>query len=89
VAVEEALYVVEFGDMAASGTYRNGGVIVLETGRVYGGDSGYYYVGTYSVKDGQLTGEVKVVKHNLNVPYRMVRQRARVHGRVGGTGLAY
>jgi hypothetical protein len=35
---------------------------------VYGGDSGYYYVGTYSTRDGQLTGEVKVVKHNPNVP---------------------
>jgi hypothetical protein len=45
----EALYVVEFGDVALGGQqYRNGGVAVLETNRIFGGDSGYYYVGTFS-----------------------------------------
>ena len=39
----EALYVVEFGDVAIGGqtyTYWNGGVAVLETNRIFGGDSG-------------------------------------------------
>src|SRR5438874_2604832 len=61
----EALYVVEFGDVALGGQqYRNGGVAVLETNRIFGGDSGYYYVGTYSVKDGQIEAQVRIVKHN-------------------------
>ena len=38
----EGLYVVEFGDVAIGGqtyTYWNGGVAVLETNRIFGGDS--------------------------------------------------
>lgn len=60
----EALYTVEFGDIATSGHYRNGGVAVLETNRIFGGDSGYYYLGDYEMKDGTLSGTVRVVKHN-------------------------
>ena len=63
----EGLYVVEFGDVAIGGqtyTYWNGGVAVLETNRIFGGDSGYYYVGNYTIKDGQFEATVKIVKHN-------------------------
>lgn len=67
MALEEALYVVQFGDVAG-GTFRNGGVIVLETGQVFGGDSGYYYLGKYEVRDSKISAEVKVVKHNPEMP---------------------
>jgi hypothetical protein len=63
----EGLYVVEFGDVAIGGetyTYWNGGVAVLETNRIFGGDSGYYYVGNYTIKDSQFEATVKIVKHN-------------------------
>lgn len=60
----EALYVVEFADILAPGKMRNGGVAVLETNRVLGGDSGYYYVGNYTIKDGQIDANVRIVKHN-------------------------
>ena len=40
---QEALYLVEFGDIAAS-TFRNGGVAILEANRIFGGDGGYYYL---------------------------------------------
>lgn len=61
----EALYVVEFGDVATGGrTFRNGGVAVLETNRIFGGDSGYYYVGTYAVKDNKIEATARIVKHN-------------------------
>jgi hypothetical protein len=43
----EALYLVEFGDVSGV-DYQNGGVAVLETSRIFGGDSGYHYVGDYS-----------------------------------------
>jgi hypothetical protein len=60
----EALYVVEFADIVAPGTMRNGGVVVLETNRVLGGDSGYYYVGNYTAKDRHVEATVRIVKHN-------------------------
>lgn len=61
----EGMYVVEFGDVALPGQpYRNGGVAVLETLRIFGGDSGYYYVGDYATKDGRIEANVRVVKHN-------------------------
>lgn len=59
----EALYLVEFGNIGFSG-YINGGVVVLETGRVFGGDSGYYYIGDYKIRDGKFTGKARIVKHN-------------------------
>src|SRR5712671_3312677 len=63
----EGLYVVDFGDVAIGGqtyTYWNGGVAVLETNRIFGGDSGYYYLGNYTIKDSQFEATVKIVKHN-------------------------
>ena len=65
----EGLYVVEFGDVAIGGqtyTYWNGGVAVLETNRIFGGDSGYYYLGNYTIKDSQFEATAKIVKHNPN-----------------------
>ena len=59
----EALYVVEFGDIAGFG-YRNGGVAVLETNRIFGGDSGYYYIGDFSVFGDRIEASVRITKHN-------------------------
>ena len=57
----EGLYVVEFGDVAIGGqTY----YCVLETNHIFGGDSGYYYLGNYTIKDSQFEATVKIVKHN-------------------------
>ena len=63
----EALYVVEFGDVAIGGqtySYWNSGVAVLETNRIFGGDSGHYYLGNYTIKDSQFEATVKIVKRN-------------------------
>jgi hypothetical protein len=59
----ESLYVVEFGDVAGS-SYRNGGVVILETNRIFGGDSGYFYLGEYSIFGDRFTGTVGITKHN-------------------------
>jgi hypothetical protein len=59
----EALYVVQFGDVSAAGL-RNGGVVVLDSGRMLGGDSGYYYVGKYVVDGAAITADVTVTKHD-------------------------
>lgn len=63
----EGLYLVGFGDVALPGQpYRNGGVAVLETNRIFGGDSGYYYVGTFEVHGSRIEATVRVVKHDPN-----------------------
>lgn len=62
MAVEEALYVVEFGDVAGP-SFRNGGIVVLDTLCAYGGDNIYYYVGAYTVKDDEVTARLRIVKH--------------------------
>jgi hypothetical protein len=59
----EALYTVEFGDVAGPG-YTNGGVAVLETNRVFGGDSGYYYLGKFAVAGLAIAATIEVVKHD-------------------------
>ena len=64
----EALYVVEFGDLAPGGnSYRNGGVAVLETNRIFGGDSGYYYIGTFSITANTIQADARIVRHNNNI----------------------
>jgi hypothetical protein len=59
----EALYVVEFGDVSSFG-YRNGGVAILETNRIFGGDSGYHYIGEYFVFGDRFEASVRITKHN-------------------------
>jgi hypothetical protein len=63
VVMREALYLVKFGDVE-NGQRLNGGVAVLETNRIFGGDSGYFYLGTYTLKDGEITATVEVTKHD-------------------------
>jgi len=59
----EALYVVEFGDVSGFG-YCSGGVVVLETNRIFGGDSGYHYIGNFSVFGDLFEASVRITKHN-------------------------
>jgi T3SS negative regulator,GrlR len=59
----ESLYIAEFGDVSGLG-YRNGGVVVLETNRVFGGDSGYFYLGDYSAFGDRFAASVRITKHN-------------------------
>lgn len=57
----EALWSVEFGTNTGFG---GAGVAVFETGRVLGGDASYYYVGTYSLKDGIATATIDVIHYS-------------------------
>lgn len=52
----EAMYGIEFSSNEGNSGY---GVLVLETNRVFGGDSSFVYIGSYSVDDGVLVAEVK------------------------------
>ena len=61
----EALYVVQFGDVEAGGRYRPaGGVVVLKGGRIYGGDAGYYYIGSYTEAGEGFRIKVRIVKYD-------------------------
>lgn len=48
----EGLWIARFGDYTAPNSWENGGVIVIESGRILGGDSGTYYLGNVSI-DGE------------------------------------
>ena len=52
----EALYGIEFVSNIDDGGY---GVLVLETGRILGGDSSFVYVGDYEVKNHKVYANVK------------------------------
>jgi hypothetical protein len=47
----EGLWTIEFG--SSEGVY-GGGVVVFADGKLMGGDSGYYYSGSYEVSDENL-----------------------------------
>lgn len=52
----EALYGIEFASNVNDGGY---GVVVLETGRILGGDSSFVLVGSYEVRNGVVSADVK------------------------------
>ena len=63
----DGIYVVEFGDVGLPRRmFRNGGVVLLKTNQIFGGDSGYYYVGTYAVNDSRFELTARIVKHDPN-----------------------
>ena len=63
----EALWSVQF---ATPEGMAGGGVVVFETGRIFGGDTSFYYVGTYEdvKEDGVLNARVRVRRHAPGLP---------------------
>ncbi|MEK1886986.1 MAG: GrlR family regulatory protein [Phyllobacterium sp.] len=51
----EGIYRAEFDTLTMQGI----GLVVLRDGRVYGGDTLIYYVGTYSVSENVMTARVR------------------------------
>jgi hypothetical protein len=51
-----------------AGGNRGAGVVVLTNGKLFGGDSGFTYIGTYSVTDDAVTSEVKAQNFEPTVP---------------------
>lgn len=60
----EALWLVKFGDFEIPNQAGNGGVIVFESGKAFGGDSGYAYVGRYEVSGDNFTAELDIIQFN-------------------------
>ena len=46
------------------GEWVGSGVIVFKDGKIYGGDSGYYYVGQYAMSGPHLAGRANVIRHD-------------------------
>ncbi len=53
----EALWTLQFRSAVG---WQVGGVIVLETGRIFGGDSAYYYIGDYQAQGDAVTARIAV-----------------------------
>ena len=64
----EALWSVDFVSNVTKPGFGNfgNGIVVLETGRVLGGDTQFTYIGSYSVPagGGVVTAEIEVRKYN-------------------------
>ena len=56
----EALWAIRFGPIEAP---VSGGVLIFETGNIYGGDTMYAYVGGYVITPRGFDAVVTVVKH--------------------------
>lgn len=56
----EALWSVDFSSNVQG---FGSGVVVLETGRVLGGDAQYFYVGSYSVENGVAYAKVNITHY--------------------------
>ena len=54
--MEEGLWTVVF----RAGQVSAGGVVVLRSGNLMGGDSQFYYTGNYSVQDSKITATIRV-----------------------------
>jgi len=57
----EALWTVQF---EIPGGNLNGAVVVLKSGRIYGGDSGYYYLGSYTISGDTISGDVQATHYH-------------------------
>lgn len=55
----EAMYGLTFVSNTDNNNNGGFGVVVLETGRVLGGDSSFVYVGSYEVENGIIKADVK------------------------------
>lgn len=55
----EGMWALLSGSNDAPDELVNGGIVVLETGRVFGGDSAMAYIGSYEVTSGLLRADVR------------------------------
>ena len=59
----EALWAVHFGDVSDP-NHSNGGVVVFETLRVFGGDSSFYYSGEYKASGETIRAQIKITHYS-------------------------
>lgn len=64
----EGLWVIKFLTPDDPTMALNGGVVVVETGRIFGGDSGYFYVGSLDpAGKGTWNANVRITRHDPDI----------------------
>lgn len=79
--MNEGLYSANFSTPMGSGT----GVVMLQAGKLRGGDSMMSYVGTYSVSGSQFTAQFEVKVHSRPPGMSSVFGRDYLHVTASGT----
>lgn len=77
----EGVFKVTFGTPLGSGA----GVVTLSQGRISGGDSAIYYVGTYSQEGDRFVANVTTGRHTNDPSFQNVFGKDRVQIDVSGT----
>jgi hypothetical protein len=65
----EALWTVNFATAAGAGN----GIVIFETGRIFGGDGHYFWVGDYDVQNGRIMANLNVSNYS-GMPYSVFGQ---------------
>lgn len=63
----EAMWTVRFAGSNGIEAGSGGGVIVFESGRMFGGDTSFAYLGTYTVEQGKISAKIKVDRHGTGL----------------------
>lgn len=63
----EGLWVAKFVAPNVPGMELNGGVVVIESGRLLGGDSGYVYIGQLQPAQSGWAISMKIVRHDPSI----------------------
>lgn len=61
----EGMWLLRSNEVGAEDQLVAPSVITLETGRLFGGDSAFYYIGDYQVDNGQIVGKADVTTHTV------------------------
>src|ERR1700730_4095170 len=80
----EALWAVNFASPFGTA---GSGVVVFETGRIFGGDSMYYYIGDYTINGRDVAGSVEVIHYSgqpLNIFGSIQRMTLNYQGQFTG-----
>ena len=59
----EALWAVYYGDVFTPGEF-NGGTIVFESERIFGGDSSFYYTGKFDASVNSVAAWIKITHYS-------------------------
>jgi hypothetical protein len=72
--MRDGLYKVDFRTQGGSGA----GVVVLQGGKVRGGDSGLYYAGTFAENGDQITAQIATNRHTVGIGSVFGRDRVNI-----------
>jgi hypothetical protein len=62
----EGMWLLRSNEVADLGTVMAPSIIVLETGRLFGGDTAYFFIGSYEADGHQISGTANVKTHTVH-----------------------